>query len=114
MAVLTTGCGPDEAERAAALTGGGDAERGQTLLHTYGCGGCHVVPGVPGAEGTVGPPLTGIGSRRVLAGRLPNTPSNLIRWIRQPQEIEPGNAMPDLGVSERGGRDMAAYLYTLR
>jgi cytochrome c2 len=114
LVALLSACGPDEAARAAAMTGGGDAERGRVLLRVYGCGGCHVVPGVPAADGTVGPSLAGIASRTILAGELPNTPANLVRWIRRPQEIEPGNAMPDLGVSERDGRDLAAYLYTLR
>jgi cytochrome c1 len=38
----------------------------------------------------------------------------LIRWIETPQAIEPGTAMPNLGVTEQRARDMAAYLYTLR
>jgi cytochrome c1 len=79
-----------------------------------GCAACHVIPGVRGADGKVGPPLTGIGSRIMIAGQVPNTPDNLIRWIRDPQAIEPGTAMPNLGVSEPTARDIAAYLYTLR
>jgi cytochrome c1 len=35
----------------------------------------------------------------------------LIKWIRNPQQIEPGTAMPDLGVSEDEAGDIAAYLY---
>lgn len=35
------------------------------------------------------------------------------RWLREPQRVNPDSAMPDLGVSERDARDMAAYLYTL-
>ena len=69
--------------------------------------------GVPGADGLVGPPLDRIASRTYLAGRLPNTPQNLLRWIRDPQGISPGTAMPPMGVSEKDGRDIAAYLYTL-
>jgi hypothetical protein len=38
----------------------------------------------------------------------------MLRWLRTPQEVNPRTAMPDLGVSERDARDMAAYLYTLR
>ena len=45
---------------------------------------------------------------------LRNTPANLVRWIREPQAVVPGNAMPDMGVSEADARDIAAYLYTLR
>jgi hypothetical protein len=38
----------------------------------------------------------------------------MIRWLRDPQEVNPRSAMPDLGVSERDARDIAAYLYTLK
>jgi len=49
-----------------------------------------------------------------LAGKLTNTPQNLIRWIRDPRGIEPSTAMPNMGVTEQAGRDIAAFLYTLR
>ena len=45
---------------------------------------------------------------------MPNTPQNLVRWIRDPHEIEPRTAMPNLGLSDPEARDVAAYLYTLR
>lgn len=92
---------------------GGNVDRGAELLGAYGCGGCHVIPGIAGAVGEVGPPLAGIADRSFLAGNLRNEPAALIRWIRFPQEIEPGTAMPDLGVGEGQARHMAAYLYTL-
>ncbi len=41
---------------------------------------------------------------------LPNTPENLVRWIQQPEQIRPGTAMPNLGISEDDARDIAAYL----
>lgn len=44
---------------------------------------------------------------------LPNTPENMVRWIRSPQEFEPRTAMPDMQVGEEQARDMVAYLYTL-
>ena len=93
---------------------GGDAYVGEHLIYTYGCGSCHVIPGVAEANGTVGPTLQGFGSRYYIAGSLVNTPQNLIRWVSKPQEIDPANAMPDLGVTERQARDIAAYLYTLQ
>jgi cytochrome c len=62
----------------------------------------------------VGPPLTMFARRAYIAGQLPNEPDNLIRWIRDPQAVEPGTAMPSLGVEPAVARDMAAYLYTLR
>ena len=48
------------------------------------------------------------------AGQLVNSPDNLIRWIVDPQTVEPGTAMPNLGVILAVARDMAAYLYTLQ
>jgi cytochrome c len=91
----------------------GDPERGSRLISDYGCGSCHVVPGVRDADGQVGPPLTEFGRRSYVAGMLPNNAENLQRWIRDPQDVVPGNAMPDLGVSTIDARDIAAYLLSL-
>lgn len=93
---------------------GGDPSRGPALVRKYGCGSCHIIEEMPEAKGLVGPPLTGIAKRVYLAGQLPNTPENMMRWIRDPQSIERGTAMPDVGVTEQDGRDLAAFLYTLR
>lgn len=90
--------------------GVGDPERGRAAIPELGCGACHVVPGVRGADGRVGPTLEGVGRRAYIAGRLPNSADNLARWIRDPQSIEPGNAMPTVPMSEREARDIAAYL----
>lgn len=98
----------------AARVTGGVPERGVKAIQTYGCGGCHSIPGVSGATGLVGPPLDNIASRVYLGGHLTNSPQNMIRWIRFPQEVDPRNAMPDMGISEDDARDIAAYLYTLR
>jgi len=93
---------------------GGSAQRGAERIAQYGCAACHTVPGVKNANGNVGPPLTRFGDRTYIAGMLANTPPNLIRWIREPQTVIPGNAMPNMGVSENDARDIAAFLYTLR
>jgi cytochrome c len=93
---------------------GGDAGRGADALGAYGCGACHVIPGVPDAASPLGPSLAGLALRRELTGGLPNTPENLMRWIQNPQEIDPGTGMPDLEVTDADARHMAAYLYTLR
>jgi cytochrome c len=115
--VLACGCGKspsDDAMKKAAAMTGGDPVHGHDVIRTYGCGSCHVIPGVDGAMGKVGPSLQGIGGRTYLAGKLPNEPANMIKWIRQPQEVSPGTAMPELGVTEQDGKDIAAYLYTLQ
>jgi len=44
---------------------------------------------------------------------LPNLPGPLSRWIMHPQQIVPGNAMPNLGIGRREARDIAQYLYGL-
>jgi cytochrome c1 len=84
---------------------------GRRLLANYGCGSCHAIPGVPGADAMVAPPLNCFYQRTYIAGHLPNTKENLMKWIQTPQEIEPGTAMPDLGVSEEDASNIADYLY---
>ena len=93
---------------------GGSAKNGEHLIYTYGCGSCHVIPGVGGRQGMAGPTLRGFASRLYIAGVLQNTPENLVRWIMKPQEVSPGTAMPELGITEARARDIAAYLYTLQ
>ena len=95
-------------------TGGGDARMGRDSIRKYGCYACHTIDGIPGAHGLVGPPLDGIGNREFIAGELPNTPDNLMRWIQHPRQVESHTVMPEMGVTEQDSRDIAAYLYTLR
>lgn len=96
-----------------AVVPGGDAKQGQVLLQAWGCGSCHTIDGVPGADGKIGPALNGMTDRSYIAGHLRNTPDNMIQWIMHPQEISPGTDMPDSGVPESVARDMAAYLYSI-
>ena len=91
-----------------------DPARGKTAMLQYACVTCHVIPGVVGSNAPIGPPMDRLAERTYLAGRLLNTEENLVRWIREPKAISPHSAMPDLGVSQRDARDMAAYLRTLR
>lgn len=95
-------------------TGEPDARRGKHAVRQYACLTCHAIPGLVGAHAPVGPPLAGIGSRTVIAGILPNNTANMARWLRAPRQVNPHSAMPDLGVTERDARDMAAYLATLK
>ena len=92
----------------------GDAARGRLLLHQDHCDACHRISGVAGLDGVIGPPLDRVGSRVYLAGMLPNTPEHLERWIRNPEAVKPGTAMPNAQVTEADARDMVAYLYRLR
>jgi cytochrome c len=91
----------------------GQPVRGADLIARHGCGSCHTIPGIDRADGLVGPPLTRFGARSYIAGELVNNADNLQRWIVDPQQIEPGTAMPNLGIPPIDARDIAAYLYTL-
>jgi cytochrome c2 len=93
---------------------GGSPERGRQAISRYGCGACHTIAGVPRAQGKVGPRLADLNERVMIAGRLANTPDNLVHWIEEPQSVSPGTAMPNLGVTDADARDIAAYLLTLR
>ncbi len=90
----------------------GDPRLGHTAIMDYGCGTCHVIPGVPGANSYVGPPLNVFDQRQYIAGMLINDTDNLIAWLQDPQAFRPGTAMPNLGLTEQEARHMAAYLYT--
>lgn len=96
----------------AAATTQGDPRRGEAMFIQYGCGSCHALKNVRTATGMVGPPLDGIALRVIIGGHLSNTPSNMEKWIRDPQHYSPGTAMPDLGVGQEDARDITAFLYT--
>ncbi|WDR02210.1 c-type cytochrome [Devosia algicola] len=92
----------------------GDPAMGKALIEKLGCGSCHVIPGILNAYGMVGPPLEHMARRQYIAGMLRNTPENMVNWLRYPQKVVPGNAMPDLGISDDDAHQIAAYLATLQ
>jgi cytochrome c2 len=96
----------------ASVVVGGDPSRGEAMFIQYGCGSCHALKNVRNATGMVGPPLDGVALRVIIGGHLSNTPENMEKWIRDPQHVSPGTAMPDLGVGEGDARDITAFLYT--
>jgi cytochrome c len=111
VAALASGCDRQNSNVVAASTQTNGAPK-YLMIH-YGCPTCHVIPGVPGAVGTVGPSLHGLPGRSYLAGKIPNTRANLELWISHPQQYEPGTAMPEMGVTADDARQIAAYLNTL-
>jgi mono/diheme cytochrome c family protein len=92
----------------------GDPEVGAEVIAQVACGVCHTIPGIPGADGIVGPSLEGFAARTTIGGVAPNQPSVLIRWIREAPSIAPDTLMPPMPVDDGEARDVAAYLYTLR
>lgn len=104
----------DKAKSSAEALTGGHMDAGKRAIAARQCGACHEIPGVVRSRGQVGPSLKGVAGRKVLAGMLRNDPAAMVRWIRYPQSVVPGNAMPDMGIGDAEARDIAAYLYTLR
>ena len=94
--------------------GDGDASRGRLAFQKYGCGACHVIPGIGGATGRVGPKLEDFVHQMFSAGVLANTPENLTDWIQDPKSHHPRTAMPNLDVTLQDAKDMTAYLYSTR
>ena len=110
LLALLAGCGGKPAPAGVQ----GDPARGRIALSQYACRACHIIPGVTGSEVHVGRSLEDLGDRQYVGGKLPNNQANLVRWIRDPQAIDPNTAMPAMGVSERDALDMSAYLLTLK
>ena len=108
------GCHGNDPQLQAVARLGGDPARAPQLIQRYGCGGCHRIPGVVGAAGKSGPSLEHIAREPYISGNLPNTPENVLSWIRAPHSILPHTKMPELGLSEQDARDIAAYLWSLR
>lgn len=113
LALLIAGCSRHEPSRPGPVANA-DAQRGRTALEHFDCGVCHVIPAVPGAKGQVGPTLEHYARRAYVAGKFPNEPAHLVRWIMDPPALAPRTAMPAMGVSEAQARDMAAYLLAQR
>ena len=93
----------------------GDAARGKQLMTQYACNVCHIVPGIEGAQGRLGPALAGVASRPAISnGVVRNTPANLRQFIRNPASLNPQSSMPPIGMTEAEAQDITAFLWTLR
>ena len=91
-----------------------EMEAGKAAIDHYGCGSCHIIPGIHGADALVGPSLQHMASRTYIAGVLTNNPENMARWIQDPPAVDEKTAMPKLGVKDEDLRVMVNYLYALR
>ncbi len=88
------------------------AERGHDLIVENGCGSCHRIGGVERAKGEVGPSLREFPAKPQIAGRLANNPDEVVRWLLNPQAVDPPTVMPNLGLTPEQARDIANYLYS--
>ncbi len=90
------------------------AAEGERLFMSVSCSGCHTIRGTQ-AQGQLGPDLTNVGGRITLAaGTLENTTKNMEAWIRDPQQIKPGNLMPNVHLSDSDRASITAYLEGLK
>ena len=105
----------------------GNAAQGQQLFLGQGtCLACHTIEGVPGAAGVIGPNLTGLGTRGTFAaGLLDLNRENLRRWLRNPDDVKPGNRMSEqapiyqtangnISLSEQDVSALIEYLLVLK
>jgi mono/diheme cytochrome c family protein len=92
----------------------GDPQEGLATLRKYECTVCHMIPGLRGAQGYVGPSLAAYQRNLYIAGKYPNTPEYLIPWIMDTPALAPLTAMPSMDLTVTEARDIAAYLYTLQ
>ncbi len=110
--LLATSLASDHKRQAVARAmTGGDPARAPAHVRRFGCGGCHTIPGIDGADGKVAGPLAQMRERVFIGGVLRNTPANLVGWIVEPQAFSPHSAMPRTGIDAGQARDIAAYLY---
>lgn len=115
--LLLMSCNRDQVEPSAPPVPfvAGNAERGRFLAEQYGCHVCHVLPGIDGPQGSLGPSLAGIATRpTITTAAVPNTPANLTQFIQNPASINPRSAMPPMGLAGNDPQDIAAFLMTLR
>jgi cytochrome c1 len=115
MALLALACAREPAPAPTrAIAPSGEPARGKEAILKYGCTSCHLIPGVAGPRGMAGPPLDHWSTRAMIGKATPRTHENLVKWIRNPQSVDPENTMPNLGVTEGDAHDIAAYLETLK
>ena len=87
----------------------GDTLRGQELVESIGCLGCHITGDMSRSEAgprrTFGQPLVGIGNK--------TTYEWVFDWVRDPRHYSPETYMPDLRLTDAEVADVATYLMTL-
>jgi cytochrome c oxidase subunit 2 len=86
------------------------AAAGERIFESRSCIECHAMGGT-GSDATIGPNLTKVSTRRLLAGgALTNTPEHLAQWLKDPQAVKPGCKMPDFKLSNEEVAQLVAYL----
>jgi cytochrome c oxidase subunit 2 len=86
-----------------------DLQRGAQIFIDTGCGACHSIRGTA-ANGTIGPNLTHVGSRRSIgAATLTTSPAAFAHWIKNNQHIKPENRMPPFAILQEAELALLAH-----
>lgn len=99
-----------------AVVEAGNPERGKEAFMNGPCIACHSIEGTK-AQGKVAPrPLTHFATYPTIAqvDGFTNNADNVQKWLKDPQAIKPGTAMPNLNLKAQEIADLAAYLETLK
>ncbi len=112
--ILLGGCDEQSSQTPAPVLDNAVAARGADLIRDRACGSCHRISGIDEADGTIGPPLSNWSDRAYIAGKLPNNTDNLVLWLTDTHRVAPETAMPELDLTEREARHIAAYLFSMR
>ena len=97
----------DQAQNAAAV-----ATEGEELFQESSCAGCHAIRGTE-AEATLGPDLTHIASRNTIAGVADMSRANMLRFVRNAQDLKPGATMPPAELGPDEVRAIVDYMMSL-
>ena len=88
-------------------------ERGRDVYFESNCVNCHTIRGTESQE-NAGPDLTHVASREIMAGGVVEVNrDDMERWLRDPQEVKPGNLMPATLVSDEDLEALVAYMLSL-
>ncbi len=106
----------EQAAKVSVATEPGDPARGMELFMNSTCIACHYIEGTK-AQGKVAPrDLTRFATYPTIAqvDGLENNADNLRQWLKNPQALKPGTAMPNLNLKAQEIEDLVAYLLTLK
>ncbi len=96
------------------------AKQGQQVFLSAGCVFCHSINGLDAkninpATADLGPDLTHLSSRLMIAGAtLNNNTNNLAGWVVDTQHIKQGSDMPGMPINGQDLQNLLAFLQTLR
>ena len=89
-------------------------KRGQQVFLSSTCVMCHAINGTT-AGSNIGPNLTHIASRNMIAAAtMTNTREHLEQWIKDSQQVKPGNKMPQHNFAEQDLQSLLDYLQNLK